>query len=300
VRKAKREAKAQFVNWLRATSGQAVDPDTIFDCQVKRIHEYKRQLLHVLGVIDEYFRVVEDGQPLPAPRVHIFAGKAAPGYYMAKLIIRLINQVASVVNRDSRAQGLKVVFLPDYKVSLAEIIIPGADLSEQISTAGTEASGTSNMKFAMNGALTVGTLDGANVEMLEEVGAENIFIFGLKTEEVRALRTSGYNPWEWAQGNPRIGRVLASLAGDRFCPGERGVFDPIHRALQADGDHYLHIADFASYVEAQERISQLYQNPDAWTAKAILNVARMGKFSSDRSVQEYAREIWNIAPVPPL
>jgi starch phosphorylase len=296
----KRANKNRLARLIAERTGVRVDPMAMFDVQVKRIHEYKRQLLHVLAVIDEYFRVVEDGQPLLAPRVHIFAGKAAPGYYMAKLIIRLINQVASVVNRDARAHGLKVVFLPDYKVSLAEIIIPGADLSEQISTAGTEASGTSNMKFALNGALTVGTLDGANVEMLEEVGAENIFIFGLKTEEVRALRASGYNPWEWAQGHPRIRRVLDSLRGDRFCPGERGLFDPIHGALQGDGDHYLHIADFAAYVEAQERVSRLYQDPDAWTAKAILNVARMGKFSSDRSVQEYAREIWNIAPVPPL
>jgi starch phosphorylase len=296
----KRANKNRLARLIAERTGVRVDPMAMFDVQVKRIHEYKRQLLHVLAVIDEYFRVVEDGQPLLAPRVHIFAGKAAPGYYMAKLIIRLINQVASVVNRDARAHGLKVVFLPDYKVSLAEVIIPGADLSEQISTAGTEASGTSNMKFALNGALTVGTLDGANVEMLEEVGAENIFIFGLKTEEVRALRASGYNPWEWAQGHPRIRRVLDSLRGDRFCPGERGIFDPIHGALQGDGDHYLHIADFAAYVEAQERVSRLYQDPDAWTAKAILNVARMGKFSSDRSVQEYAREIWNIAPVPPL
>ena len=296
----KRENKSRLARAIADRTGIRVDPSAMFDVQVKRIHEYKRQLLHVLGVIDEYFRMVEDGQPPAAPRVHIFAGKAAPGYYMAKLIIRLINNVAAVINQDSRAAGLKVVFLPDYKVSLAEIIIPGADLSEQISTAGTEASGTSNMKFALNGALTIGTLDGANVEMLEEVGADNIFIFGLKTEEVRGLRATGYNPWEWAQGNPRIRRILDALRSERFSAGEPGLFEPIHRALQGDGDHYLHIADFASYAETQERVSRLYRDPAAWSAKAILNVARMGKFSSDRSIQEYAREIWNIAPVPPL
>jgi starch phosphorylase len=277
-----------------------VDTAAIFDVQVKRIHEYKRQLLHVLGIIDEYYRIIEDGHEAVAPRVHIFAGKAAPGYYMAKLIIKLINNVAGVINGDTRiGNSLKVVFLPDYKVSLAEIIIPGADLSEQISTAGTEASGTGNMKFALNGALTIGTLDGANVEMLEEVGAENIFIFGLQTKEVRALQAAGYRPNELYMRDFRIRRVLDSLAGSIFSAGESGIFDPLFRALIEHGDQYFHIADFPSYVQAQKLVSQAFIDTAGWSAKAILNVARMGKFSSDRSVREYASEIWDIHALPP-
>ena len=292
--------KSRLARVIAERTGIRVDPSAMFDIQVKRIHEYKRQLLHVLGVIDEYFRVIEDGHAPVAPRVHVFAGKAAPGYCMAKLIIKLINNVAQVINRDARVAGnLKVVFLPDYKVSLAEVIIPGADLSEQISTAGTEASGTSNMKFALNGALTIGTLDGANVEMLEEVGAENIYIFGHTTEEVRALRAAGYNPWDWCSRNIRIRRVVDALAGRVFCAGECGIFDPLYRALLEHGDHYLHIADFNSYIEAQELISQVFTDTSAWSAKAILNVARMGKFSSDRSVEEYAREIWGVQALSP-
>jgi starch phosphorylase len=293
--------KRRLARVIGERTGIRVDPAAMFDVQVKRIHEYKRQLLHVLGVIDEYFRIVEDGFTPAAARVHIFAGKAAPGYYMAKLIIKLINNVAAVINTDSRtSNALKVVFLPDYKVSLAEVIIPGADLSEQISTAGTEASGTSNMKFALNGALTIGTLDGANVEMLEEVGAENIFIFGHKTEEVRALRAAGYYPRDWYSRNPRIKRVVDSIAGGPFSKGESGIFDPIFRALLDYGDHYLHIADFDSYLEAQVRVSQLFTNTAQWSEKAILNVASMGKFSSDRSIQEYATDIWGIRALPPV
>ncbi len=292
--------KRRLTRVIADRTGIRVDPAAMFDVQVKRIHEYKRQLLHVLGLIDEYFRIVEDNQAPLASRVHIFAGKAAPGYYMAKLIIKLINNVASVVNSDPRVSGsLKAVFLPDYKVSLAELIIPGADLSEQISTAGTEASGTSNMKFAMNGALTVGTLDGANVEMLEEVGQENIFIFGHTTDEVRSLRAGGYKPWEWYSGNPRVRRILDALAENRFSLGEHGVFDPIHRSL-VERDHYLHIADFTEYVEVQELVSRVFTDVAAWSRKAIFNVARMGKFSSDRSIEEYAREIWNIQSQPPV
>jgi starch phosphorylase len=292
--------KRRLARVIAERTGIRVDPAALFDVQVKRIHEYKRQLLHVLAVIDEYFRIVEDCQIPIAPRVHVFAGKAAPGYYMAKLIIKLINNVASVVNHDSLAsRSLKVVFLPDYKVSLAEVIIPAADLSEQISTAGTEASGTSNMKFALNGALTIGTLDGANVEMLEEVGSANIFIFGHKTEEVRALRSAGYNPREWSARDPRVKRVLDALAGNRFSATEHGIFDVLHRALVEHGDHYLHIADFSSYVETQDLVARLFTDPEAWSAKAILNVARMGKFSSDRSIQEYADEIWGLQAVPP-
>ncbi len=295
----KRACKQRLAGLIVERTGVRVDPSALFDVQVKRIHEYKRQLLHVLGVIDEYFRLADDGIAPVAPRVHIFAGKAAPGYYMAKLIIKLINNVAAVVNRDLRvADSLKVVFLPDYKVSLAEIIIPGADLSEQISTAGTEASGTSNMKFALNGALTIGTLDGANVEMQEEVGAENMFIFGHTTEEVRALLAGGYHPRDWYTDNDRLRRVLDSLNGDRFCAGESGIFYPVHGSL-INHDHYLHLADFDAYTAAQELAAATFTNSTAWSSKAILNVARMGKFSSDRSIQEYAREIWGIHAFPP-
>ncbi len=296
----KQTNKRRLARLITARTGIHLDPAAMFDVQVKRIHEYKRQLLHVLGVIDEYFRIVEDGHTPVAPRAHIFAGKAAPGYFMAKLIIKLINNVAGVVNKDPRAaKFLKVVFLPDYKVSLAEVIIPGADLSEQISTAGTEASGTSNMKFAMNGALTIGTLDGANVEMLEEVGAENIFIFGLKTEEVRAIRAAGYNPRDWYERDACIRRVLDSISGNRFSSNEPGIFDPISRSLLDNGDHYLHIADLGAYLAAQDQVSQLFTNTSQWSEKAILNVARMGKFSSDRSIQEYASDIWGIRSWPP-
>jgi starch phosphorylase len=281
-------------------TGIQVDSSSLFDVQVKRIHEYKRQLLHILGVIDEYHRIIADGHRPHAPRVHIFGGKAAPGYHMAKLIIKLINNVAGVVNADPRlGNQLKVVFLPDYKVSVAEVIIPGADLSEQISTAGTEASGTSNMKFALNGALTIGTLDGANVEMLEEVGGGNIFIFGHKTKEVRALQAAGYNPRDWYARDARLRRVVDSLLGSTFAKGESGIFDAIFRALVDLGDQYMHLADFRSYVETQDRVSGAFTNTSEWSAKAILNVARMGKFSSDRSIQEYATGIWGIHALPP-
>jgi starch phosphorylase len=237
---------------------------------------------------------------MAVPRVHIFAGKAAPGYFIAKLIIKLINNIAQVVNSDRRVgESLKVVFVPDYKVSLAEIIIPAADLSEQISTAGMEASGTGNMKFAMNGALTVGTLDGANVEMLEEVGGENIFIFGLHAEEVRQLKARGYNPWEWYDGNQRVHRIIDAMTSRAFELGEAGVFEPLRRALLNDGDNYLHLADLESYISVQEKISVTYLDPSQWSSKAILNVARMSKFSSDRTIREYARDIWNVRSIRP-
>ncbi len=296
----KQANKRRLARLISEQTGISVDPLALFDVQVKRIHEYKRQLLNVLGVIDEYLSIVEDGEMPAAPRVHIFSGKAAPGYVAAKLIIKLINSVADVVNRDRRTGGmLQVVFLPDYKVSLAEIVIPGADLSEQISTAGTEASGTGNMKFAMNGALTIGTLDGANVEIREEVGEENIFIFGLRTLEVKELRRQGCNPWDWYGRNPRIRRILDALSANRFNAAEPGIFDPIRRALLDDGDHYLHLADFASYREAQLSVARLFTDPAEWNRKTILNVARMGKFSSDRSIQEYADEIWGVQSLAP-
>jgi starch phosphorylase len=293
--------KQKLARVIFARTGVRVNAHAMFDVQVKRIHEYKRQLLHALAVIDEYLRIRIDGQVPAVPRVHIFAGKAAPGYFRAKLIIKLINNIADAVNNDpAAADHLKVVFLPDYKVSLAEIIIPAANLSEQISTAGMEASGTSNMKFALNGALTVGTLDGANVEMLEEVGADNIFIFGLHADDVRRLRSEGYDPWGWYHSDLRLKRVIDSLTDNSFSPKEPGIFAPIRRALLDEGDHYLHLADFGSYLEAQERVSHTYQDQAGWSSKAILNVARMSKFSSDRTIKEYAHDIWNIRPVYPV
>ena len=297
-REVKQANKARLASVIRDRVGVQVSTSAIFDVQIKRIHEYKRQLLHVLAVIDEYLQIVEDGRALQQPRVHLFAGKAAPGYFIAKLIIKLINSIASVVNRDPRVgDSLKVVFIPDYKVSLAEVIIPGADLSEQISTAGTEASGTGNMKLALNGALTIGTLDGANIEILEAVGEENIFIFGHRTEEVRSLRAKGYDPRDHYHAHERIRRIIDSFA--RFSTTEPGIFDPIRRILLDNGDHYLHLADLPSYLEAQERVSSVYADPQAWTSKAILNVARMSRFSSDRTIREYAADIWDIVPVQP-
>ena len=299
-RSIKNDNKLRLSKLILARTGIGVDCRAMFDVQVKRIHEYKRQLLHALAVIGEYLRIVEDGREMAVPRVHIFAGKAAPGYFIAKLIIKLINNIAQVVNSDRRVgESLKVVFVPDYKVSLAEIIIPAADLSEQISTAGMEASGTGNMKFAMNGALTVGTLDGANVEMLEEVGGENIFIFGLHAEEVRQLKARGYNPWEWYDGNQRVHRIIDAMTSRAFELGEAGVFEPLRRALLNDGDNYLHLADLESYISVQEKISVTYLDPSQWSSKAILNVARMSKFSSDRTIREYARDIWNVRSIRP-
>lgn len=296
--KVKHGNKARLASAVFERTGVRIHSRAMFDVQIKRIHEYKRQLLHVLGVIDEYFRIVQDGETLTVPRVHLFAGKAAPGYFIAKLIIKLINNIADVVNRDPRVgDQLKLVFLPDYKVSLAEIIIPAADLSEQISTAGTEASGTGNMKLALNGALTIGTLDGANIEILEAVGQDNIFIFGLQTEEVRRLQAQGYNPREHYQRNPRIRRIVDGFGA--FSAGEAGIFDPIRRILIDDGDRYFHLADLPSYLQEQERVAEVFSQPLLWSSKAIHNVARMSGFSSDRTIREYASEIWNIAAVHP-
>jgi len=294
----KQSNKVRLASAILDRTAICIDSEAMFDVQIKRIHEYKRQLLHVLGVVDEYLRIAHDGERLSVPRVHIFAGKAAPGYFIAKLIIKLINNIARVVNRDRRVgDNLKVVFLPDYKVSLAEIIIPAADLSEQISTAGTEASGTGNMKLALNGALTIGTLDGANIEILEAVGQENIFIFGLQTEEVRQLQVQGYDPRQRYHQDHRIRRIVDAL--DIFSAGEPGIFDPIRRLLIDDGDKYFHLADLPSYLQTQERVSRSFLDPLAWSSHAIRNVARMSKFSSDRTIQEYASEIWDIASVRP-
>lgn len=271
--------------------------ESIFDCQVKRIHEYKRQLLNVLHVITLYNRIRENPDGDFTPRTVIFAGKAAPGYKMAKLIIRLINSVADVVNNDRTIRGrLKVVFLPNFRVSLAEKIMPGAELSEQISTAGTEASGTGNMKFSLNGALTIGTLDGANIEIAEEVGRDNIFIFGHTAEEVAELKKH-YSPWECLPGNPELRKVLEMIASGFFSPLDRELFHPIVFSLLEGGDQYLLLADYKSYVETQDAVAAAYRNPDEWTRKSILNTAKMGKFSTDRTIQEYADDIWGAKPV---
>ena len=271
----------------------------MFDCQVKRIHEYKRQLLNLLHVITLYNRIL-DGDQTATPRTVIFGGKSAPGYFMAKHIIRLINAVADVVNNDPRTHDrLKVVFLADYRVSLAERIIPAADLSEQISTAGTEASGTSNMKLSLNGALTIGTMDGANIEIREEVGDDNIFIFGMSAAEVSALK-SHYNPWDHYNNNAELRRALDGIRDGQFSPADRGLFRPISDSLLRGGDHYMILADYASYIACQDKVSQAYADPAKWARMSIMNVAHTGKFSSDRSIQQYCDEIWNARAVPPL
>ncbi len=289
--------KEKVAHLIHRTEQITVDPASLFDIHVKRIHEYKRQLLNAMRVIYDYLSLVEDGQTPAVARTYIFGGKAAPGYWMAKLIIKLINNLAATINSDPRAADLmKVVFLHDYRVSLAEQVIPGADLSEQISTAGMEASGTGNMKLTMNGALTIGTLDGANVEILEEVGRDNIYIFGLKADEVDTLRSS-YNPWEFYRNSEIARKVMDALRDDRFCAGSPGLFRPIFDSILSQGDHYFHLADLDSYIAAQERVAQDYVHPANWNRKAILNVARSGKFSSDRTVAEYAREIWGLSAV---
>ncbi|MBI4749146.1 MAG: glycogen/starch/alpha-glucan phosphorylase [Acidobacteria bacterium] len=271
--------------------------DSIFDTQVKRLHEYKRQLLNVLHVITAYNRIRENRNVEYVPRTVIFGGKAAPGYAMAKLIIKLIHAVGEVVNQDPAVRGLlKVVFLPNYRVSLAERIIPGTDLSEQISTAGTEASGTGNMKFALNGALTIGTLDGANIEMLEEIGEDNMFIFGLKADEVRELRKT-YNPKDYYNQNTELKQVLDMIQNGYFSPLHRDLFDPIIHSLLYSGDQYMLLADYAAYIECQDRVSEVYRDQEEWTRRSILNVANVGKFSSDRTIRQYAEEIWDASPV---
>jgi starch phosphorylase len=300
VLEVKRASKARLAQVVKRDLRLRVDPQSIFDVQIKRMHEYKRQLLNAMHVVHLYLRAVEDGVLPETPRTVLFAGKAAPGYFMAKLIIRLIHAIGETVNADPRLDGhLKVVFLPDYRVSLAERIIPAADLSEQISTAGTEASGTGNMKLAMNGAITIGTLDGANIEIAEEVGAENLYIFGLEVDEVDDLRRRGYDPWAWYQRNPAIKRVLDAIGDDRFNPDSPGLFRPIYDAMLYGGDRYLHLADFDSYVATQARAARDFRDESLWARKMILTIARMGKFSSDRAVSEYARDIWGVAPVAP-
>ncbi len=295
-RRLKRANKEQLGRLIYDSTRVRVNPEALFDVQAKRIHEYKRQLLNVMHIIHTYLALVEDGVTPPVPKVYVFAGKAAPGYWAAKQLIKLVNYLGEVINRDARVHDwLKVVFVPDYRVSLAEQLIPAADLSEQISTAGMEASGTGNMKFALNGALTIGTLDGANIEILEEVGEDNIYIFGLTAADIAAMRRQGaYHPREYYQNYPDLRRVLDALRDGRVSPREPDLFAWIFNSLVHDGDPYFHLADFASYREAQAKASREFQDQALWSHKAILNVARMGKFSSDRSIQEYAREIWGL------
>ncbi|MFZ0139032.1 MAG: glycogen/starch/alpha-glucan phosphorylase [Candidatus Sulfotelmatobacter sp.] len=298
--KSKREAKVQFANWLKSTSGRVVDPDTIFDCHIKRIHEYKRQLMNALRIVIVYNRLRENPGMKIVPRTFFFAGKAAPAYELAKLIIKFINNLAGTIDGDPAARGrLNVVFLPEYNVSLAQRLIPASDVSNQISTAGYEASGTSNMKFMMNGALTVGTRDGATIEMAEEAGEENMFLFGLTVEQVENSR-AWYDPnWHY-EHEPQTRAALDLIFSDHFSRNEPGVFAPLRDTLLTQGDHYMNLADLTSYCNAQDRVGALYAEPGAWAQKAILNVASSGKFSSDRSIAQYASEIWKVEPCPVL
>ena len=293
----KQQNKRRLVDVITRTTGVVVDPDSLFDVQAKRMHEYKRQLLNVLHVITRYHRILAQPNANWVPRTVIFAGKAASAYYMAKLIIRLINDMARLINNDPRIGNLlKVVFIPNYRVSLAEVLIPAANLSEQISTAGTEASGTGNMKFALNGALTIGTWDGANIEIAENVGLDNIFVFGNRTERVAELRGGGYQPHSYYVGNFDLKTAIDRLAEGAFSPEEPERYRDVVNALR-ETDYYQLLADYADYVAAQERVDELYRKPAAWTKSAILNVAGMGVFSSDRTIHEYATEIWNVQPL---
>ena len=294
----KAKAKARFADWLKQTLGRVVDPHTVFDCQIKRIHEYKRQLLNALRIIVEYNRLRENPKLEVVPRTYFFAGKAAPAYRLAKLIIKFINNLAETIDFDPATRGrLKVIFLPEYNVSLAEKLIPASDVSNQISTAGFEASGTSNMKFMMNGALTVGTRDGATIEMAEEAGEENLFLFGLTVEQVEDNRRR-YNPHWHYENEPETKAALDLIFSGHFNRSEPGIFDPLLDMLLTHGDYYMHLADLTSYCQAQDRLGELYRDSSAWAQKAILNVASSGKFSSDRTIAQYAAEIWKAEPCP--
>jgi starch phosphorylase len=297
-RSVKAANKRRLAEYVAGATGIAISPDSLYDVQIKRIHEYKRQLLNVLHVITRYNRILANPAAAWVPRTVIIAGKSASAYFTAKLIIKLINDVGAAINADPRVDGkLKVVFLPNYGASVAKQIIPAADLSEQISTAGTEASGTGNMKLALNGALTIGTADGANIEIRDAVGAANMFVFGLDAAGVRRVRDAGYRPRDIYDTNPELKQVLDQIGAGCFSPDEPGRFRHIVQALLDDGDHYLLLADYAEYVQAQERVDALYGDSDAWVAMAIRNVAAMGPFSSDRTIAEYAEGIWHVRPI---
>ncbi|WP_160060785.1 glycogen/starch/alpha-glucan phosphorylase [Psychromonas sp. L1A2] len=295
----KKQNKVGLAKIIKDTTGVEVSVDAIFDVQIKRLHEYKRQQLNLIHILTLYKRLLENPDYDMVPRVFLFGAKAAPGYHMAKEIIFALNKIADKVNNDERIKDkLKVVFLPNYRISLAEKMFPAADVSEQISTAGLEASGTGNMKFSLNGALTVGTMDGANIEMAEEIGAEHMFIFGLSVDEVKALKASGYNPYDYYYKNPELKAVLDWLDTDFFTPGHAGLLSDIKRSLLEWGDEYLCLADYASYVAAHQDIDTLYRDQSAWAEKAILNAGAMGKFNSDRSIEDYASKIWKLEKFP--
>ena len=294
----KRKNKEILAEIIEKKCGVIVNPNSIFDAHCKRMHEYKRQMLNLMYIIYEYLTVIEDKVVLPVPKTYIFGGKAAPSYEAAKLIIKLINNVANVINNDPRVKGqIRVAFIPDYKVSIAERIFPASDISEQISTAGFEASGTGNMKFMLNGAVTLGTLDGANIEIREEVGEENFYLFGLNTPEVNKIHSeNSHKPWDYYNSDQRIKRIVDAISSNTFCPDEPGIFKPIFKNIMFS-DYYLLLADIGSYIDVKEKIVKDYENKSVWAEKAIMNVARSGKFSSDRTIAEYAKDIWDVKPV---
>jgi len=293
----KQQHKQELVDYILLFNDVEVDPNSLFDVQVKRLHEYKRQLLDVLYIITLYNRIKRNPGIDILPRTFIFAGKAAPGYYMAKLVIRLINAVAKVVNNDPDVAGrIKVVFMEGFSVSLGQKIYPAANLSEQISMAGKEASGTGNMKFALNGALTIGTLDGANIEIREAVGADNFFLFGLTAQEVYDLKSRGYNPMDYYHSNAQLKEVIDRIAAGDLCPEHPNLFKPIVDSLLYQ-DEYLLFADYQAYIDCQDRVSHAYRDQENWIRMSILNTARTGKFSSDRTIREYCQDIWKVEPV---
>ncbi|MCF7847833.1 MAG: glycogen/starch/alpha-glucan phosphorylase [Kiritimatiellales bacterium] len=295
----KRDNKKALAKTIREIAGVNVHPESLFDVQVKRLHMYKRQLLNAMHIIGLYHKILDNPKIDIQPRTFIFAAKAAPAYHIAKSVIKLINIMGDVINKDTDVAGrIKIVFLPDYNVSLAEKIIPAADISEQISTAGMEASGTGNMKLSLNGALTAGTWDGANIEIAEHVGDDNIFIFGHREEELQALKRKGYNPWKYYDKNPELQRILETIRNNEFDRGQPDIFKEIYEDLTQHGDHFFYMADYQPYVECQQRVSELYRDQAAWAEKAILNVARMGWFSSDRSIRDYSENIWHLEHTP--